>query len=239
MYLKYPQENIIYRDDELRNPLEYLDIVQERLNLSCLKIKNVPFQKKSRVCRNIIIENMVELVHKYNIRGYFWGLTATRPVYYIYPLLSQLEGFYNFDYCKKEEFDVLNKQSKQLRKIFPTVDIKSFNRDIFDAINNAPFSLKPSIVELDGMKTLSDEQCKKVLDFVKELPKENRCLLAITSTIGRVPGFSQEFYEKRRGELVNDINSLRNIITHKSIEYAEQTKENGPHYPMRTEIFVL
>jgi hypothetical protein len=237
LYISYPQLGIFER--ELKDPLKYLDIVQEKLNLSCFKIKDVPFEKKSRICRNIIIEKIAELVHKYEIRGYFWGLMAARPAYYFYPLLSQLDGFYNFDFCDKKQFRVLNAQIRYLAKNHPALDIRAFNKNIFEELAKTNVDL-PTIIELDGMKTLDEEQLEKIKWLVREkLPTDKKSLLAITSTIGRVKGFNQKFYEKRRDTLLSDIKQLRPIKEHLSIEYAEQRRDNGPHYPMRVEIFVF
>jgi uncharacterized protein (UPF0305 family) len=223
---------------ELQDPLKYLDTVQQKLDLSCYKIKDVPFQKKSRICRNIIISDIVDLVHKYEIRGYFWGLMAGRPLYYLYPLFSQLEGFYNFDFCEKKQFKFLELQTKYLSKLYPTLDIRAINKDIFEVFRDTNKDL-PTIIELDGMKTLNDEQIEKISWLVKEKLPDSTCLLSITSTIGRVPGFTQEFYEKMRDILINNLKEIRCIKEHKSIEYAEPRTETGPHYPMRTEILVF
>jgi len=236
MYLKYPQQNQILRD--LSNPLKYLDVVQEKLDIECLRIKNIPFYKKSRICRNIIITDMVDFVHKHEIRGYFYGLMAARPIYYFYPLQSQLDGFYNCDFCDKKEFHFLNAQLKYLQKKFPAIDIKAYNQDIFIKLDKVKTKL-PAIVEYDGMKTLDWEQIEKLKWLTRNKLSNKKALLSITSTIGRVKGFDQQFYEKTRNDLIYDLNKIRTIIEHKSIEYAEQTHENGPHYPMRTELIVF
>jgi hypothetical protein len=237
MYIHYPQTGLFIRD--LNNPLKYLDVVQEKLDISCLRIKNIPFYKKSRICRNIVINHMTELVHKHEIRGYFWGLMAARPLYYFYPLQSQLDGFYNCDFCDKKQFYFLHAQLTYLAKQFPAIDIKAFNQDIFEKLDKTKKNL-PSIVEYDGMKTLDWEQIEKLKWLVREkLEKQNKVLLSVTSTIGRVKGFNQQFYEKQRKELIYDLNKIRPIIEHQSIEYAEQTRDHGSHYPMRIEIMIF